>query len=367
MDLIIYDPDLRPIGIIDEVRSLLWRRTFREPGTMSLEVPYSDKAVEFLSRGNFIRKAGMDELRRIDNRSFTRTGEDINVIRVDGSDPLSWAAWRVFSEDVEMEGKPVEVCGRLVDGCIGQAASAARRIPFVTVTWDDTDAGAEEYSWTAGTGILDAVSPILIAHDIGCTCKLNGTATGLVIHFGPSRNRTARQSALHPAIFRPDWGTIGEHTYTESDGAFKNMGYAYWQGPPVEYASGAVITPPPELFTIGGELTGVDRREVLLSTYPTVKKSEAITRAREDLAAFEMDQNFSGSIDTGIALTYGVDYDLGDRVTIVNPAWDVELEETITAIEERYDDGVLRISATFGDGEPSFMRELTRQLRRVRL
>lgn len=367
MDLYIYGPTLAPIGVIDEISSLLWTRNFREPGTFALEVPFSAKANGMLTRGNFVRKADSMELRRIDSRAYARTGEDIDVIRVSGQDALGWASWRVLLEDTELTGNPSAVCADLVRNAIGESAEADRMISFLRVTGGTDGYDNETFAWKQGTDVLSAVTDVLQAYDIGFDCELNASETRLSLSFRASRNRTAKQTALHPAVFRPDWGTLGEHTYTEADGGLKTFAYAMWQPPDYYDADLKIwITPPEEPFTVTTNHVGAGRREIMLSTYEAKTLALAKQMALLDLTACVMDKTFAGNIDTSDALVYKTDFDLGDRVTIIDETWGVSGEETITRVEERYDDGVLRISATFGDGEPNFNNELIRMIRRAR-
>ena len=58
-------------------------------------------------------------------------------------------------------------------------------------------------------------------------------------------------------------------------------------------------------------------------------------------------------INTAAQMQYGVDFDIGSRVTCKNKRWGISLNVRITAVTETYQGNKTEISATFGEGVPS--------------
>ena len=67
---------------------------------------------------------------------------------------------------------------------------------------------------------------------------------------------------------------------------------------------------------------------------------------------------FEGTLNNAAQMRYGVDFDIGSRVTCKNVRWGISLNVRITAVTETYQGNKQEISVTFGDGVPSLKTAL---------
>ena len=150
---------------------------------------------------------------------------------------------------------------------------------------------------------------------------------------------------------------IGYDADGNSTEQYKNMAY-------VEGSGGL-------LAEVGSDKADAERREVYVSATDIAAKSTSAAdkqkalkklqqRGREELAAsYPVEQTFDGDAETHTAsLVYGVDYDLGDRVTCQYRRWGIRVDTVISEIQETYEDGVRRVSVFFGEGTPVISRAM---------
>ena len=109
-----------------------------------------------------------------------------------------------------------------------------------------------------------------------------------------------------------------------------------------------------------GSGTGLELREDFISA--TDISQEDITHAQylaalqergnQQLEANKFVKCFEFEADPDINFTYGVDYDLGDIVTVKKKSWDLTEDMRITEIQEIYENGAMVISPTLGNPLP---------------
>lgn len=369
--LYIYSATLEPLGVVDEIESMLWVRRFREPGEMSVECPYTEKNVALLKRGNMVIKAGTSEARRIDQVRYRRTPEDKEVIQITGFDPLYWAAWRMILHDTTITGTPWAAAYQLLYSLTVGSSDSQRNFTGYFLSAAADTATEQTYTWTRGTDGLNALTDILTSADAGYVCTVKPGSHRIEIHFRPSVKKTAGQTALHPVIFSSGWGSLGEQSYTEDDVGYKNVVYTAWQPPDViDPDTGQYITPD-EVPFVYNDLTfsGVRRRELIMPSIYADTLPDAYAAVERELKLSEnaIGQRLDGVVDISSCLRYKTDFDVGDRVTVVNKRWDLAVDETITEITENFDNGFLQIEARFGSGAPKVMREIVKNVRRALL
>ena len=73
-------------------------------------------------------------------------------------------------------------------------------------------------------------------------------------------------------------------------------------------------------------------------------------------------ETFEATINTNGNNVYKTDYDLGDKVTILDKKIGVILNTMITKIEETYESGKVTITPTFGNKIPSLLDKIRRHI-----
>lgn len=183
------------------------------------------------------------------------------------------------------------------------------------------------------------------------------------------RNLSVNQSLLPPAIFSPEFNTLGQLSYTESELNYRNFAVVAGQGEGVER----------RIITVG-ESSGFERYELFVDARDVSEETEReegvdpvprppheivedlTNRGNQKLAEYEQEIYLEGQALTKSRLVYGVDYDLGDIVTLQNREWGVTLDARITEVKEIYEPGNTRVELTFGNNRPTLISKIKQEL-----
>ena len=126
---------------------------------------------------------------------------------------------------------------------------------------------------------------------------------------------------------------------------------------------------------VGGAAAGLEREEVFINATDIVQEYENESKVKITLTdaqylallsargASELEQYaetlaFGSKINTNANLQYGIDYDLGDRVTCINKRWGVRIDVRITEIAETYETSGEEIDITFGESLPALLTQI---------
>ena len=363
MTFSVYAPDMTMIGLVESVLSVLWIRRFREPGEFSMQVPFSDAMNEMLRVGNLLMQSGSPEAMEITFKSLQKDANDMDTINVRGKTLMQWFDRRVIVKKIDTDTlSALQILQRMIRENVTEPTAGSRKIASMQLLErEDESPEAMDYESGDYAGLLDAVTDLLSSSQLGCRITTDPAAGVHSIDFVSPVDKTA--SSACPCIFSVDFGSLGEQTYTHSTEQYKNMAY-------VEGSGGL-------LAEVGSDKADAERREVYVSATDIAAKSTSAAdkqkalkklqqRGREELAAsYPVEQTFDGDAETHTAsLVYGVDYDLGDRVTCQYRRWGIRVDTVISEIQETYEDGVRRVSVFFGEGTPVIskaMKALTKR------
>lgn len=183
------------------------------------------------------------------------------------------------------------------------------------------------------------------------------------------RNLTVNQSDLPPAIFSPEFNTLGQMSYVESELDYKNFAIVAGQG---EGADRRIIE-------VGEASTGFDRYELFVDARDIEEETQPeegdpiprpvedierdlINRGNQKLAEHEQEIYLEGQVLSKSRLVYQKDYNLGDMVTLQNKEWGVTLDARITEVKEIYEPGNTSIELTFGNNRPDLISKIKQEL-----
>lgn len=186
------------------------------------------------------------------------------------------------------------------------------------------------------------------------------------------RDLTAGQSINPPAIFSTEFFTLKSLSYMESDLDFKNVAVVAGQGEGVDR----------RIITVGDlTATGLDRRVLFVDArdieeetdddppvpIPVERIEERLRqRGMEKLAEHQQEIFMEGQALAKSRLIYGVDYDLGDMVTLQDKEWGVTMDARITEVKEIYEPGNISIEPVFGNSRPTLISKIKQELAGVR-
>lgn len=371
MILMVYDSAMTPLGIAEEFVSASWTRRVREPSEATLTVPVESGAAELLQVGNILMRMGDREALQIEYRKIEKAEDGTTVIEVQAFGLLKWLSRRVnltvYEEEITIS--PQEIVYRLIRDNATEPDDPDRALPIILN--ERADFGLETVEWSASeyTDIESLVEEQLEAAAMNLFIATDPAAKTHTFDFRMAEDHTAESA--EPCIFSEDFGTLGQHSYVESEEPHKNV--AYVKGGDDDVAAVTV-----------GSAAGLLRLEVGISATDIKKeytdaagnqKTQSAAKVRELLARrgetelatkYIAERAFDGEILQSDGLRYLEDYDVGDRVTIMDDLWGVRVDATITEISEDMDEnGLTTIRATFGEGTPSLKKAVRAAVNRL--
>lgn len=367
--------DFRLLGQVDRYSSLQITRSWHGIGSIELVINRYLKGADKLLMGriifphNQLNKAFVIKERKIELDENGKATENWIITA------LSLKSW--FSQRITL---PPE--GKSQNSIEADAESAMRHyandyavnpidpsdvIPDLVLA-DNLNRG-ESISWQSRLKELSSeMTDIGFASGLGWNISIDAVNKKFVFEVLEGRDLTASQSILPPAIFSPEFKTLGQMSYMESELEFKNYAIVAGQG---EGAERRIVTVGDESATgFDRHVLFVDARDVAEETDEDppqpipVEKIEERLRARglQKLAEHQQEVYLEGQALTKSRLVYEKDWDLGDVVTQQNRDWGVTLDARITEVKEIYEPGKTSIEPVFGNNRPTLISKIKQEL-----
>ena len=385
VELRVYDTELTPLGVIDEIASLLWTLTYWNEGTVgdfSLLAPMTENNKKLLVKGNIIilhdgaadytdDAGNWRRAAQIRYRHITKSVEGAEQIEVQGWFLKKWLSKRIILNKIVMTGTEQEKITRIVRENHGTGAAARRQFQrFVILQQKDLGGSRTEY---ANEDFIDAGVEVYnraLAGKLGYDILVNENTQQYGFWLYKGKDLTSGNTEGNaPSIFSRDFDNVNEQEYTESDEGKKNVMY-------VTGVADDTGTVPLVVVDHGGE--GLDRDEVYVDMSSisrqytenevevTISEAEYLkllaAAASDGLEDYGETVSFTAGINISSNLKYGEDFNLGDRVTCIERNWGIRIDVRITAVGMAYQNGTKEIEATLGESLPTLLK----QIRKVR-
>jgi hypothetical protein len=377
----IFDTDLKWMGTIDSIESLVHRTSWHEIPYSEMTVSKTAQGVEELQIGRILVINNQENKALIiEDLSASLDNEYINFSMISLKGMLNY-----------------RIVHPLDSGGVGNAPWIARRQSqvmlwmvsdnLITQTRDNDRkfwnsdgtknllqiASVEQFGETIDftvdwdTGAMgDAIVSIAKMHGVTTTVPLgwniyvtdNYDAYEMNVWYG--KHKHINQTTLPPVVFSEEFGNIKNATYEYSIKDWRNVAYINWEQE-ITNAEGKKENIP-KLNSIGdfkqGFTKSFNRKEIILNSSKKIE-NEVLAEGRSELNKRPHIESFSAEIiDTGRTMsTYGKDWNLGDIVTVQSKSVLkdklISIDVQITEVEETYADGEYSINATFGTGRLS--------------
>lgn len=385
MELRVFNRALEPLGIVDEIATLIWKVKYFDVGTFSILAPITSNNSKLLINGNILIKYdGKQEI--TDDTGIWRRAAEIKYIHITkdekGQEQLEvqgfmlgkWLSKRVVTPQLVLTTTAQNIINKLVENNCGSEAIGKRRFEqFIILAQEELGGSDVEYSNDLYADMGQEVKTQAQAGKLGYDILVNASTQLYGFFLYKGKDLTAGNKAGNtPCIFSRDFDNVNEQEYESSTENYKN--YIYMQGAADEDGSQPVVD-----FGIDGEeAAGLELEEaycdasdisrsyerdgtkiiIPLDTYIQMLK----TRGKTELASYIKNVNFVSDINTLSNLKFKKDFNLGDRVTCIEKSWGIRLDARITEVQETYQNGKEYIETTFGESAPT----LVDKIRKVR-
>lgn len=381
MDVRIFDKTLNPLGVVDEMASLIWTIRYFQVGEMKILAPVTENNKRLLVVGNVVVKHDeyvdyVDSSENVWRRAaeityihYTKDATGQEQIEAQGALLSSWLNQRVINPQIQLTGTCQDVVNALMAKNVGENASASRKFPQFEMLSQD-DLGGDSFAYTneslkaLGDEVRDVCQQGKIGYDI-MVCERT-KKYGFYLYAGANLT-SGNTDGNAPCIFSRDFDNVNEQDYEDSTENLKN--YAFVRGAADSQNVQEVVT------VDGAGASGLALREVLIDATDMTRTAEnssgqqadiptatyramLASRGNTELAAMVENYTFNSSVNIQSNLRYKEDFDLGDRVTCLERRWGITINSRITAITQTFESGQTLLEATFGESAPTLLDKI---------
>jgi hypothetical protein len=357
MNIHVLDQSFNFIGLIDDYVSVIWRPAYYDIGDFELYLNASVKAVNLLKKNYYlVRESDIvvdsegnvtyTNVMIIKNFTVTTDEENGDYITVTGRELKYLLHQRIVWTQTNLTGTAEDAIRRLVTENAISPTDSNRVIPTLTL---GVSAGLTDTIEKQVTGdhLDQTIVDICTAYNYGWEIFIYNSALVLIIYQGV--DRSFNQTERPYVVFSEDFDNITKSTYELNSEEYANTTLIGGEGEGTERV----------YVTVGADKSGLDRFEVFtdakdlsqnkdsetdaipLSTYKTLLQE----RGHENLASLGLTEGFSGEVlETNFK--YGIDYYMGDTVTIINK-YGMSKDVRVLSVIESVDDTGAKILPQF--------------------
>lgn len=390
MELWVFDRELEPLGIVDELVSLIWQPSYWDKGDygdVKLLVPVTANNSQLLVKGNIIVRHGeaaeyTDErgewkrAMQITYRFITKDVDGAEQVEIQGCFLKKWLAKRVIPKKLLLVDTNQNIINSIIKENFLETENAKRRLDkFCILTQENMGGTSVEYSAAFGTSVEEEIYNRALTGKLGFDILVNERAKlyGFWLYKGKDLTAANTQGNT-PCIFSRDFDNVNEQEYTESIENMKNTAYV------VGAADTDGMQPEIEVWKDNSEPRGLDRDELFIEATDISRTLENMsgqvemipfeqylqlmaTKADGELENYGEKIHFVSVINASQNLQYKRDFNVGDIVTSIEKRWGIRIDARITKISQVSQNGQSALEVTFGESLPTLIEKIKQKVR----
>lgn len=377
------------IGIIDTAQSIIWKSAYYGVGDFEVYVSATPENIAMLAIDNYVTRPDNYECGIIERVEITDDNEEGRMIVASGrfiksildrrvvysavlsgtgSNYVWYCAASVLNGNVEGAVRKLIYDNAInAQGSRGEVGSY-RNIPEIYWTDDDVsgitdtiitedDEGSESDAEKQVTykNLLDYTDGVLQEYECGAKMWLDLDVLKFryKVYKGVDRSRDSTEN--EPITFSKEFDNLVSSNYVQDNSTYKTTALVGGEGEGSERKCA---------FT-SAWVKGLERRETFVdassisSTYKEGEEEKTYTldayrkmleaQGRQSVAELQKIETFDGEIDlTNSHYVYGVDYNLGDMITVEDKDMGKYINARIITVTEVQDDGGYKIEIEYG-------------------
>ena len=336
------------IKVIDNATSVIWVKRFNAVGNFELYIRASTELLELFTGDIFITRDESNVGMYVEKVQLNTDSENGDYLVITGRSAECILSWRVVMRVVySSESTTAEyIIRNSIDKTLISDIIPNNNISWLTL--------GEDHEWQdyitrqyTGKNVLDIVQDLCVTYNYGFEFEWNGS--GFTINLYKGTDRSYDQTENTYIVFSPEFENLGNTEYIQDTMNYANAAIIGGEGEGTERKF-AVVLPQ--------GITGFNRRMIYIdarqSSSDDLTESQytdmLIAQGKEELEQRKITTSFNGEILNDNNYTYGVDYNLGDKVSIINE-YGIRGNATITEITEVEDDTGYRLIPTLSEWE----------------
>lgn len=383
MQLYVLDRNFTVLGIIDNYECLMWKRNYYKSGIFSMQIIPTFEQFELLKKGNILLKNdNTKEAMYIDHRELEENEDGEEVLLVEGYSLTQWIDRRItLYKQLEKGNAETVIRNYINTNCI-DTKDINRKLPNLLQGVNNNLGQEVDYN-SHYKPLLEEIESIATTNELGYRIDLDLPNKQYIFEVYKGLDRTVNQNLNSKAIFSTEFENVSKQKYVDSDNNYRNMVLVAGAG---EDENRKTLTlgieneglNRYELFVdardisdkesktriVIDEFTGEEREETYEVEIPIETYNKLLeARGKDKLSECTKIETFDCVISNTNNLIYRTDYDLGDKVSIINKKWGLMLNERIISITETYDSEGLNIDIEIGNNIPTLIEKIKRKMR----
>ena len=368
MELFVFDMGLNRLGIIDDFETLDIARHYSKTSELSMAVSGTKENIDLLQKGRILTKS--NDLQHgyiIKHREYV--DENTSRLEIIAPSVNSLLAQRITLGQQEFNGNIENVMKSFVQVNAVNPVNTNRIIPNLVIS-ENSGISITARAGTSNKQLDEYLYSVANKHDISWDIVLDHTNKKFVFITWQGADRSTQQEENAHVIFSKEFDNILSQNYVESDMDCRTTAIVAGEGE----------GPNRTYVTVNNELEGLDRHELFIdardlqSTYKndneedvtmsTTEYQELLSeRGKSALSEHTEITTFESEVDLYSQFRYGIDYFIGDRVSIRNDDLSVILHTRIVSAIETYNRQGGSLKIDFGDNIPSLLDKLKRAVK----
>lgn len=363
---------LVPLGLINQFTALTWTSRTTTFGGFELWCPMLPENSELLKPDNLLWIGG-DELGVIETIKKSTDEQGGTILQVSGRFIESWLERRIIWGQYSGTEVVSNHLRNMVNLNAISPSDPKRVIPNLRLSTTQEALGPSISFSDSYSNLWNTVVGLANSHSLFIRIKANVPKGELLFTILKGTNRSMEQSILPAVVLSTDLSDILTDSYTLDATSWCNMSLVAGAGEGIQRKTSEV----------NGSLSGLSRRELFvdardLQDYEEVITSEGTTqvpiatsvydgmlqeRGKSKLGEVPLVESFDANIRMygPRAYEYGVDYFLGDRITMQDPNLGIQVSTEISEVQQSWDENGYSLSLVLGTSAPTITQLLKRK------
>lgn len=353
------------VGLVNKFTSFMWPTTFRGYGQFNLTCPVNDEMRELMKEGYWIwcdgsKQAGIIETVRAENDDDGMFMYEVSGFTLEYllTTRIVWGTYNANNIDVSTAAR------QIVDQALINPSDSNRKLSYLQLG-EDPVAGGKITKQQTGSEVYSVLDEMLSDVGLGFNIVFDPTKQLLTFDIMQGVDRSISQNVNDIVILSTDMEDILTSAYEVSIQDEKTIAFVQGEDSGSNRKSA----------TAGDEKkVGFDRKEMYVdardlrseSTSGASMTDSEYTKAMkqrglEKLSDFVRTESFESSLRVfgGTQYKFGVDYFVGDTVTMQDTRLGVQVDAVISEAEEDYDDSYA-LNLTVGYSNLTVLQKIQR-------
>lgn len=339
------------VAVIDNATSVIWVKRFNAVGEFEIYIKASEKLLNLLEGDIFIIRDDSNVGMYVEKVQLNTDDENGDYITISGHSAEGLLSWRVIQRAVYSSNTTTaeHIIRDLIKNkwiIYSPIINNPDGVEWIQLgtdhEWDD-----KVTRQFTGKNLLDVVQELCVTYNYGIEFAWNGAGFTVNLYKGVDRSYDQTENTF--VVFSPEFENLGNTEFIKDTSNYANCCIVGGEGEGTQRVFVPVMPDSDNIIGFYRRYIYIDSRNsssdgLTTSEYRKMLKADGV----EALEQQRVVTSFSGDILNYNNYTYGVDYNLGDKVSIINE-YGVRGNATITEITEVEDENGYRLIPTLSE------------------